>query len=130
MDVFAYIKERRGEKPLHFTLIDPDKQKPEEAGELAAKAKEFGTDAIMVGGTWGDAYGDKLNPWEVAEKHQCASVGTAAEFVLDLFLQGDLDQKTGTALLNTANRTNGASPVIALRRFTHSVVTLPEFHLA
>jgi len=36
---------------LHFTLIDPDKQKPEKAGLLARKCAEFGTDAIMVGGS-------------------------------------------------------------------------------
>ena len=60
-NVLEYIRERRRDRPLHFTLIDPDKQSPEEAGELAGKAREFGTDAIMVGGTWGDAYGEKLN---------------------------------------------------------------------
>ncbi len=38
-------------KKLHFTLIDPEKQKPEEAGELALKAESFGTNAIMVGGS-------------------------------------------------------------------------------
>ncbi|MFQ6050362.1 MAG: geranylgeranylglyceryl/heptaprenylglyceryl phosphate synthase [Candidatus Hydrothermarchaeota archaeon] len=37
----------------HFTLIDPTKQKPDEAGELAEKADSFGTDAIMVGGSIG-----------------------------------------------------------------------------
>jgi len=61
MEVFKYISERRKKGPLHFTLIDPDKQSPEKAGELTAKAKEAGTDAIMIGGTFGDAYGDKLN---------------------------------------------------------------------
>ncbi len=61
MEVFEYIKSRRKKKPLHFTLIDPDKQEPEEAGETAKKAKEYGSDAVMVGGTFGDAYGEKLN---------------------------------------------------------------------
>lgn len=59
--ILEYLRKRRREKPIHLTLIDPDKQSPEEAGALARKAKEFGTDAIMVGGTWGDAYGDKLH---------------------------------------------------------------------
>lgn len=49
--VLRYIKKRRKSKPLHFTLIDPDKQKPSEAAKLAAKAKEWGSDAIMVGGS-------------------------------------------------------------------------------
>ena len=61
MDVLKYITERRKKSPLHFTLIDPDKQDPANAGELARKAKEAGSDAIMVGGTFGDAYGEKLN---------------------------------------------------------------------
>ena len=53
MNVMEYIQEKRKSGPLHFTLIDPDKQKPEEAAELALKAKEFGSDAIMVGGSHG-----------------------------------------------------------------------------
>jgi len=36
---------------LHFSLIDPDKQPPEEAGEKAKKCADYGTNAIMVGGT-------------------------------------------------------------------------------
>ena len=51
MNVYEYIKNKRQTGPLHFTLIDPDKQSPEEAAEMAAKAKEYGTDAIMVGGS-------------------------------------------------------------------------------
>lgn len=61
MEVLKYILERRKKSPLHFTLIDPDKQELKKAGELAQKAKESGSDAVMVGGTWGDAYGEKLN---------------------------------------------------------------------
>ncbi len=37
----------------HFTLIDPAKQDPKEAGEFAVMAESFGTDAIMVGGSVG-----------------------------------------------------------------------------
>jgi phosphoglycerol geranylgeranyltransferase len=36
---------------LHFTLIDPDKQAPEKAQELAQAAQEYGSDAIMIGGS-------------------------------------------------------------------------------
>ncbi|KAA0004336.1 MAG: geranylgeranylglyceryl/heptaprenylglyceryl phosphate synthase [Thermoplasmata archaeon] len=36
---------------LHFSLIDPDKQPPSEAGEKAKKCSDYGTNAIMVGGT-------------------------------------------------------------------------------
>ena len=37
--------------PLHFALLDPDKQEPEFAGELARKAENAGSHAIMVGGS-------------------------------------------------------------------------------
>ncbi|MCK4781563.1 geranylgeranylglyceryl/heptaprenylglyceryl phosphate synthase [Candidatus Parcubacteria bacterium] len=36
---------------LHFSLIDPDKQTPDEAGEMADFCVSCGTDAIMVGGS-------------------------------------------------------------------------------
>ena len=49
--VMKYISKRRKSGPLHFTLIDPDKQKPAEAAKLAVKARDMGTDAIMVGGS-------------------------------------------------------------------------------
>jgi phosphoglycerol geranylgeranyltransferase len=49
--VMKYIYKRRKSGPLHFTLIDPDKQKPLDAAKLACKARDFGTDAIMVGGS-------------------------------------------------------------------------------
>jgi len=38
---------------LHFTLLDPDKQSPEETGKLARAAQDAGSDAIMVGGSTG-----------------------------------------------------------------------------
>ncbi len=49
--VMKYISKKRKSGPLHFTLIDPDKQKPSEAAKLAVKARELGTDAIMIGGS-------------------------------------------------------------------------------
>lgn len=38
-------------KKLHFSLLDPDKQKPEIAGEIAKTIMEAGSSAIMVGGS-------------------------------------------------------------------------------
>ena len=38
-------------KPLHFSLIDPDKQRPEHAGSIAKTAEDAGSSAIMVGGS-------------------------------------------------------------------------------
>lgn len=53
MTVWEYITEKLDEKEkLHFTLIDPAEQLSQRAGELAKTAKEAGTDAIMVGGSF------------------------------------------------------------------------------
>jgi phosphoglycerol geranylgeranyltransferase len=47
------LKEKLKKGPLHMTLIDPDKQEPARAGEIAKVAADLGTDAIMVGGSTG-----------------------------------------------------------------------------
>ncbi len=49
--VMKYIEKQRKSGPLHFTLIDPDKQEPAEAAKLASKAEKAGSDAIMIGGS-------------------------------------------------------------------------------
>ena len=36
---------------IHFSLIDPDSQSPEEAGQIAKTCEEYGTNAIMIGGS-------------------------------------------------------------------------------
>ena len=78
-------------------------------------------------------YGDKLAPYALAEKHGCSTPESAAGFLLDLFLQGDLEPGVRDALLKTiqtpANE-SGSGPADIVRRFAHAVVTLPEFHLA
>jgi phosphoglycerol geranylgeranyltransferase len=53
MEVQTYILEKMREHKLHFTLLDPDKQNPDEAGEMALQAAQGGTDAIMLGGSIG-----------------------------------------------------------------------------
>lgn len=59
--VHAYLERERQRGPLHFTLIDPDKQDKSRAGELARAAQDAGSHAIMVGGSTG------LNPHLVDE---------------------------------------------------------------
>jgi len=39
------------EDVLHFTLIDPDEQPPEESASMAVNSEKMGGDAIMVGGS-------------------------------------------------------------------------------
>jgi phosphoglycerol geranylgeranyltransferase len=51
MSITKDILTKVGKTKLHFSLIDPDKQKPEVAGELARIAEKAGTSAIMVGGS-------------------------------------------------------------------------------
>ncbi len=48
-----HITETLKRHKMHMTLIDPAKQSPEAAAEIAAAAAEAGTDAIMVGGSTG-----------------------------------------------------------------------------
>jgi uncharacterized protein (DUF1800 family) len=74
-------------------------------------------------------YEDKLNPRVIAEKYGRSTPESAARFLLELFLQGDLDSGVCEAVLKTARPEAGDSNE-SLRRFAHSVVTLPEFNLA
>ncbi|MFP4169684.1 MAG: geranylgeranylglyceryl/heptaprenylglyceryl phosphate synthase [Methanomassiliicoccales archaeon] len=48
-----YLVEGMTDGHLHMTLIDPASQDPARAGEIAGKAEELGTNAIMVGGSTG-----------------------------------------------------------------------------
>ncbi|MDG6229059.1 MAG: geranylgeranylglyceryl/heptaprenylglyceryl phosphate synthase [Candidatus Thermoplasmatota archaeon] len=45
------IKTKVDQGPLHFALIDPDKQDPLVAGKLAKQSEDVGSSAIMVGGS-------------------------------------------------------------------------------
>ncbi len=51
MRVKEYILRKLSKNPLHFALIDPDKQDPKSASMLAVAAEEAGSSAIMVGGS-------------------------------------------------------------------------------
>ena len=53
MKVIEYLREKVKKGALHMTLIDPAKQEPDQAGDIASAADGFGTDAIMVGGSTG-----------------------------------------------------------------------------
>jgi len=51
MTALDYISETVSKHKMHMTLLDPDKQSPERAGEMAAEAVAAGTHAIMIGGS-------------------------------------------------------------------------------
>ena len=51
MNIENYLNETLKEHKLHFTLIDPDEQTPQEAVEIAKQAKKARSDAKLVGGS-------------------------------------------------------------------------------
>lgn len=51
MTIADDIQKKLAQGPLHFALIDPDKQTPSVAGRLAKQSEEVGTSTIMVGGS-------------------------------------------------------------------------------
>jgi len=51
MSITSLIIKKIREKKLHFSLLDPDKQKPRVAGSIAKTVEEAGSSAIMVGGS-------------------------------------------------------------------------------
>jgi uncharacterized protein (DUF1800 family) len=75
-----------------------------------------------------DVYGGKLDPLAVAAKHGHQTPEAAAPFLIDLFLQNDLDDTVRDALLQSLAAEG--NPSERLRRFTHTLLTLPEFQLA
>jgi len=51
MTIADNIIELARKKKLHFALLDPDKQKPSIAGQIARTVTDAGSSAIMVGGS-------------------------------------------------------------------------------
>ncbi|MBC8867830.1 MAG: DUF1800 family protein, partial [Planctomycetes bacterium] len=73
-------------------------------------------------------YDNKLDPAAVAKKHDHSSPKSAADFVVGLFLQGDVQSNVREALLKAVPSTSDDTSKW-LRQFTYSVVTLPEYQL-
>jgi phosphoglycerol geranylgeranyltransferase len=53
MSVKEYLVNKMKEGTIHMALLDPDKQDCREAGIIAKKMMEAGTDAVMIGGSTG-----------------------------------------------------------------------------
>ncbi len=51
MSIAKKLIQKSNKKKLHFSLLDPDKQDPKVAGDIAKTAEIAGTTAIMVGGS-------------------------------------------------------------------------------
>jgi uncharacterized protein (DUF1800 family) len=73
-------------------------------------------------------YEGKLRPGDVARRQGFAAPASAVRFLVDLFVQGDLPAEVLARLSDAARRGGDADE--RLRRLTHAIVTLPEFHLA
>ena len=56
MNIADFITNESKKKTLHFSLLDPDKQSPKVAGELAKVAEKAGSSAMMVGGSTLNSY--------------------------------------------------------------------------
>jgi uncharacterized protein (DUF1800 family) len=78
-------------------------------------------------------YKDKLNPCTISKKYGNYTPESAAKFLLDLFIQGDIAPDVYEEILksvqkSSANNIDGHEEM--LRNIVYTVVTLPEFHLA
>lgn len=51
MKIEEHILQLSKKKKIHFSLLDPDKQEPKKAGNIAKIVTEAGSSAIMVGGS-------------------------------------------------------------------------------
>ncbi len=51
--VWGGIRRKLSRRAAHLGLIDPDRQSPEDAGELARAFQRAGSDGVMVGGSTG-----------------------------------------------------------------------------
>jgi uncharacterized protein (DUF1800 family) len=82
--------------------------------------------ALLSGG---NPYGDKVDPLAMAQKHGQANPEAAGPWLIDLFFQGDLPKEVVNLLLPIGTDREG-DPQRGLRRFVHTLATLPEFQLA
>ena len=81
----------------------------------------------------GKRYDSRLDPWAVTQRHGYTTPEAAARFLLDLFLQGDLEPGVRETLLQDMRplATDGdGGPGTTLRHLAYAVTTLPEYHLA
>ncbi len=79
------------------------------------------------------AYGNTMNPWKVAQKHQQSKVRSATQFMIDLFVQNDLPKTVQDGILKGLPETSGTVKTdidAIVRQSALSIVTLAEYHLA
>lgn len=84
----------------------------------------------LIAGT--KPYGEKLDPLAAARKHDASDPAAAGRFLIDLFLQGDVDAAVREDLLGAASKSAKAGDdyLQQTRLLAHSIFALPEFQLA
>ena len=73
------------------------------------------------------AYGKRLDPAAIAKKHGYADPEDAGRFIIDLFLQGDVEEKVAEALVKAGDDGDHSQRI---RHIAHAVAVSPEFQLA
>jgi uncharacterized protein (DUF1800 family) len=99
--------------------------------DAAATVRRCNLSAALLQG--GKPYGDKLDPWAAAQQRGYATPESAARFLLELFVQGDLEPDARTRLLEEVQAPatgRDVEPKPALCHLAYSIVTQPEYHLA
>ena len=74
-------------------------------------------------------YESKVDPLAAANKHGQTTPEAASQFLLDLFLQGDVSAEARQAVKATA-QTGAGDPGERIRQAGGLIASLPEFHLA
>ncbi|MHB1035405.1 MAG: DUF1800 domain-containing protein [Pirellulales bacterium] len=85
--------------------------------------------AAMLAGT--EPYGNKLDPWALAGKHGFATPEAATQFLLDLFLQGDVEPGVAKVVLGEVAPPAAKAELSRwCRGVAHAACSLPEFQLS
>jgi len=96
------------------------------AATLAGRANLAGA---MLRGE--EPYSDRLDPQAIAHKYGHTTSESAARFLVELLVQGDLEPATRDALFQDLPTAAGdGEQKAAMRRLAHAIATLPEYHLA
>ena len=74
-------------------------------------------------------YGDRLDPAAVAARHGFAEPERAGAFLIDLFVQGDLEPAVREAILAELGAPGGGA-LTPVRRLARALFAAPEFQLA
>ncbi|MFV2069797.1 MAG: DUF1800 family protein [Pirellulales bacterium] len=75
-----------------------------------------------------DRYGKRLDAETIARKHGFRTPRSATRFLVDLFLQGDLDDDVRDLLIRDVAPHGQTADTI--RELAHTIVTLPEYQLS